>query len=235
MIWLTEWQSSIITLVAVWQGAASINLAQQTLVDATVFILALISVFILLGFLRGLARELILTFFIIIAQVLLNRYFDSLVAWANRLYRMAFFALKGGLASDDPLAIWNSIQAMRPLVETQQDKVTFTLATLGAALIFGYIIGNVFSRGKLAPVGISLLWRPGALLPRLLGAVGGAVNGYLIVNYVVPRLLTEPRAVIVVPATKVSNVLQINLVNVAIALLVIIVIVGLQASGSRRR
>lgn len=223
----------IVTILAPGWFLPATKLAEEVPVDAVVFILALISVFIIIGFVRGLIRELILSLFIMGTIALLNNYFDSLVAWANRLYRMAIFALKGGLATEDPVAIWNNVKKLSPIVETQQDKLIFTVATLGFAVILGYAMGSA-AKAKLSMPSISLLWRPAALLPHLLGALGGAVNGYLVVNYLLPRLLTEPTTVILVPASKVSEVLNVNLVNVAIAILLIIVIVGLQASSGRK-
>jgi len=218
-----------------WQGGTITTPAGEIPVDAVIFILALIAVFILIGFYRGLVRELILTLFIIGAQFILTHRFDSLVAWVNRLYRMFLFALKGGLVADDPVAIWTSVRKLPPLVETQQEKLAFTIAFLAGAVILGYVVGNGLVKAKLPSVGIPLLWRPRALLPHILGALGGAVNGYLIVNYLLPRLLTKPTTVIIVPAGKVSDLLQINLINVAIAILLIIIIVGLQASSGRRQ
>ncbi len=203
--------------------------------DPFLVILTLIAVFVILGFLRGLVREVILTLFILGAITIMTNRFDSLVAWVNRLYRMTMFVLKGGIAAENPVAVWENVKKLSPLVETAQERLVFQVAMMGAALIAGYIVGNLTSRQRLAPVSLSLLWRPADLIPRLLGAIGGAVNGYLVINYLLPKVLTEPTTVIIVPTAKVSDVLQINMTNVAIAILVIIIIIGLQASGSRSR
>jgi ABC-type cobalt transport system substrate-binding protein len=162
--------------------------------DPVLVILGLIAIFIILGFLRGLVRELILTVFILSAIAIMTNQFDSLVAWINRLYRMAMFVLKGGIAADNPVAVWENVKKLSPLVETPQERLTFQIAMMGAALILGYIVGNLTSRQRLSPVSISLLWRPGELIPRLLGAIGGAVNGYLVGELTAQEALDQAQA-----------------------------------------
>ena len=69
----------------------------------TNLLVALGSVFGLIGFLRGVAREVITTMGIIIAY-LITRWGESfLVRWVNKLHKMILFSIKEGWQPTIPL------------------------------------------------------------------------------------------------------------------------------------
>jgi len=71
----------------------------------------------------------------------------------------------------------------------------------------------------------------------VMGAILGGVNGFLIAFFVLPRVLPADReTVIVVPKTSVvTDFMTQNLVNVAFVVLVIIILLGLMATGGIRQ
>lgn len=194
-------------------------------------------VFIVIGFLRGVRAEAWATALIVMAIVILRVWGDTLITYTNRIYRLTRFALAGGIIAEDPIAIWQRFAEMPPLIESDVEKLLFRVSLFLTLYLIGLIIGRIAVRRRLIPVGFQLIRQLPDLGERLLGAVLGGVNGFLIAFFVLPQVLpAEKETVIVVPRTRiVTEFMTENLVNVAVVVLVIIILLGLMATGGLRQ
>lgn len=194
-------------------------------------------VFIVIGFVRGVRAEAWITVFIVAAFVVLGVFGETLITWTNRIYRLTRFALAGGIIAEDPVAIWQQFADNPPLLESDVEKIMFRMALFLILYLAGFILGRIAVRRTLEPVGFRLIRKLPDLGERLMGAVLGGVNGFLIAFFVLPRVLpAEKETVIVVPKTSiVTDFMSENLVNVAFAVIVIVILLGLTATGGLRQ
>lgn len=193
--------------------------------------------FAILGFTRGVRAETWVMAFILIAFVVLQTLGDTVVKYANQIYRLLGFALAGGIIADNPVEIWQRFAGKPPLIETETEKVLFRLALFLLFYLLGLLAGRIAVRRKLTPLGFRLIRQLPDLGERLLGTVLGAVNGFLIAMFVLPRVLpAEKETVIVVPKTRViTDFMTENLGNIAFAVIVVIILLGLMATGGIRQ
>ncbi|MBS1252463.1 MAG: hypothetical protein MAG451_01502 [Anaerolineales bacterium] len=195
------------------------------------------ALFIVVGFIRGVRAEGWITAFIVFAFVILRIAGDTLTTWANRIYKLSRFGLAGGIIAENPVEIWEETVNMSPLIETDVEKVLFRMALFLALYLLGLVAGRIAVKRVLVPVGFGLIRELPDLGERLLGAVLGAVNGFLIAFFVLPRVLpARKETVIVVPETSVvTDFMNENVVNAAFAVVVIIILLGLMATGGIRQ
>lgn len=194
-------------------------------------------IFIIVGFARGVRAEAWVTAFILIAFLVLRILGDTLIAWSNRIYKLMRFALAGGIIAENPVEIWEQFADNPPLIETDAEQMMFRIAVLLALYFLGLIVGRIAVRRELVPIGFQLVRRLPDLGERLMGGILGAVNGFLIALFVLPRVLSERKeTVIIVPETgSVTNFMDENVANVAFVVLIIIILLGLMASGGARQ
>lgn len=194
-------------------------------------------VFIVVGFIRGVRAEVWITAFILVAFLILRVTGDTLITYANRIYRLTRFALAGGIIAENPVEIWQQFADKPPLIESDVDKLLFRLALFLALYLLGLIAGRIWVQRKLVPVSLQLVRKLPDLGERLLGAILGGVNGFLIAFFVLPQVLpADKETVIVVPKTSVvTHFMAQNLVNIAFVILVIIILLGLMATGGIRQ
>lgn len=194
-------------------------------------------VFIVFGFVRGVRAEAWITTFILLTFVVLETFGDTLTTWANRVYRLSRFALAGGIIAENPVDIWQEFANAPPLIETGSEQVLFRLSVLLALYLLGTIIGRLTVKRTLEPVGLRLVRKLPDLGERLLGALLGGVNGFLIAFFVLPRVLpADKETVIVLPKTTVvTDYMNENIVNVGFVVIVIVVLLGLMATGGIRQ
>lgn len=194
-------------------------------------------VFVVVGFVRGVRAEVWITAFILIAFLILRLAGDTLITWTNRIYRLSRFALAGGIIAENPVEIWQKFADKPPLIETDVEKLLFRMGLFLALYLLGLIIGRLSVQRKLVPVSLQLVRKLPDLGERVMGAVLGGVNGFLIAFFVLPRVLpADKETVIVVPKTSiVTDFMTQNLVNVAFVVLVIIILLGLMATGGIRQ
>jgi len=192
------------------------------------------AIFGLIGFLRGVAREVITTIGIIAAYLIVGWGEPFLIGWTNKLFKMAIFAARGGLVADDPTAIWAQVRNLPPLIETSGEKLIFRLVVFAALVILAYIVGNKLLPTRKVPFGPLAIYAGPSFLSRLLGLAAGLMNGYLIAYFVIPKAFPEPETVIKLPTGAVVEFLSQNLPLVFIGLVVILIVLGLWGASLKK-
>ncbi len=137
-------------------------------------------IFAWIGFRRGLRAELGTLLLILGSRMLIERRGDWLIALINSLYRGLLFFLKGGLTSDEPGRVFAAVRSARPLI-SREIAPTLQLVLFVLSILAAY---TVLNRLRLFQGASSLL-----------GALLGAINGYLIIVFflpLLPRDLPEP-------------------------------------------
>jgi hypothetical protein len=136
---------------------------------------------------------------------------------------MAMFALKGGLASDDPSSILAEMADLTPPVTTDADRLVLgTVAFVSIVLAF-YLLGEF------------VVDPPKAVSQRLSGIVLAGVNGYFIAYFLAPRHLPTPQTTIRFSTSGMIALLTQNLTKVVLAFVIILIVLGLQMSTRPRR
>ncbi len=156
-----------------------------------------------IGYQRGILRELFAAPAILLAPTLGPWLGQVLKPWINRCYRLILFARFGGLATDDLGSVMAKVRKVPPLISTPADAVRAGVVCFLLVILSGYLIGEWRIKG------------PKDRATRLLGALIGIVNGYVLVQVVLPRFWTAQFAVIIVPT---ASVLQLFHGHLALAL-----------------
>ena len=191
-------------------------------------------IFGLIGFLRGVAREIVTAIGIIVAYLILRWGERPLTAWVNRLYRMGVFAARGGLVAEDPTPIWARVRGLPPLIETDAEKLTFRLVAFAVLAVFSYIAGNRIFRRRAKTFGPLIIYPGPPLFSRLLGIAVGLMNGYLVANFAIPHAFPKAETVIRLPTGPVVEFLRTNLAFVFIGLVVILITLGLGGTALKK-
>jgi hypothetical protein len=186
-------------------------------------IVGFVVLFGLMGLRRGVFRELLSLLGVFLAIVVGKWGTSFLEPWVNRAYRMAMFALKGGLASDDPSSILAEMADLTPPVTTDADRLVLgTVAFVSIVLAF-YLLGEF------------VVDPPKAVSQRLSGIVLAGVNGYFIAYFLAPRHLPTPQTTIRFSTSGMIALLTQNLTKVVLAFVIILIVLGLQMSTRPRR
>ena len=195
-------------------------------------ILAILIPFAIYGFARGARRELTVTLFIILGYILSLWLIDRVIWLANRLYFLLRFALAGGVTAENPAEVLERVRQIPPLVSPDQGQVVFQFIVFFVIVLIGWLISQRV-RHVLTPFGWRTVSRPPDLLARLAGLVAGAINGYLILYFIVPRAVQGIQAVLIVPTFATSLLQQRWLFVVGIALIAVIIAVGFDRASGR--
>ena len=195
------------------------------------------AVFVVIGFARGVRAELWVTGMITLGYVVLRAFGGDLIKWTNRFYKLFLFGIRGGPFAENPVEVWNKVKDAPPLVGTEREKLLFSVGVFLAFYLLGLTLGRRRTAKRLTPVGLGLLRSFEDLFERILGGVLGFVNGFLIAAFVLPRLLpARERTVVVVPSTDVvTQFMAQHLVNIGVVVLIIVILLGLMASGGIRQ
>ncbi len=132
-----------------------------------------------LGWRRGYRREVVALLGIIFGhRVWTTSLGDKVVAWVNQTYVMARIAVEAQFDLAKMMQLTANINKIKPLI-TPERKEPFLFFTFLGLVLLGYAIGysDMFD---------GLLQSP----PSLVGALVGAVNGYLIVIWLFPTLFS---------------------------------------------
>ncbi|MGI5915041.1 MAG: CvpA family protein [Anaerolineae bacterium] len=153
-------------------------------VNHYLFLGLILGAFGFIGFRRGAKRELLSLVGIVLGILVAKPLAVMIQPRLNHFYRLARFALSGGLSSPDPMATWTQIRQSPGLVHTAQQQVWLQLAIFGAIVLIFFFIGQ----GRIS--------KGGSLVPNTLGLFVGAVNGFLFAYYLLPLLMPAPQTVI---------------------------------------
>ena len=186
-------------------------------------IIGLVVLFGLMGLRRGVFRELLALAGVFLAMAVGYRGAGFLEPWVNRFYKLGMFAIKGGLATDDPASVLTEMGDLTRLVSTESDLLILgTVAFVLIVLVF-YLVGEL------------VVDPPEAISQRLSGLVLAGVNGYFIAYFLAPRHLPAPETTIRFSTEGLVELLSQNLVKVVLAFVIILVVLGLQMSTRPKR
>ncbi len=189
-------------------------------------------IFGIVGFTRGARRELITTVFILFAYLLTTWWFEGYIGAINRIYRLIRIALSGALTSDNPGQALERVRGLPPLISETDEATAVRLITFIAIVWVGYLLSRR-ARRVLTPVGIATLRRPPDLLARFAGAVAGAINGFLILYYILPRFVPGVQAVLVIPTLTTSLLQQRWLPVIVLVAIAVFIFVGWERARSK--
>jgi len=192
------------------------------------------AVFGLIGFLRGVAREIITIIGIIIAYLFIVVGESFLVRWVNKFTQMASFALQGGLAADDPTVAWGKVSGLPPLINTDGEKLVLRLAVFISLVFLAYVVGNKRLSGKAVTFGPLAIYPNLPLLSRFLGLASGLIEGYLIAYFVLPEIFPKTKTVISVPTGTTVEFLGEYMPFVFVGFVVILIAFGLRSASLKK-
>jgi uncharacterized membrane protein required for colicin V production len=197
-------------------------------IDQYVIVGTALVAFGFIGLQRGVHRELHSMVGIGIGALLSGWLARTLAPQINRLYRLGRYALEVGLSGEDPGVAWRRIGATPDLVQATEN------VSSASVVVFCLIVLVAFMWGQ------RRVAAPHAFLPRLLGMLAGALNGFLVCYYLVPLVFPTPRAIIAVQSGGIRNVLTGGQTPalVAVSLVAILIAFGLHSAsgpGPERR
>ncbi len=195
-------------------------MSESVRLDQLTVAFAVIVLFAFIGYRRGLLRELVAAPAILVAPFAGPWLGMVLKPWVNRFYKLFLFARFGGLFTDDFGPVMEKVQEVPPLISTEADEVTLGIVLFLLIILCGYIIGEWRVKG------------PADGLARVLGAVMGAINGYVLAQVVLPRFWSAQFTVIVVPT---ASMLQLFHGHVALALVLAFVVLVVFALRQARK
>lgn len=192
---------------------------------ASDLILAVAIIFGLIGFMRGARREMTVTLFIILAVLLTTWFEDTLVQWINRVYRLALLGFLVARNPDNPGQALTAAGPIGNLLDPSGDRFALRILVFFGVLWLGYWISR---RGKkvMTPLGLATLRRAPDLLARLAGFIAGAINGFLIAYFLIPRLAPGVQTVLVIPTFATSLLQQQYIPLVVILVLALFIFLG---------
>lgn len=184
-----------------------------------------LALFGLVGFRRGVNRELLSVIGIALGMLLSGRLAAAAGPQINRFYKLGRFALGGGLASDDPSAAWQQAKGLSDPFQTPQDAQLLGLMVFLLITVFFFLLGQV------------RLPAPGSAMLKVLGGLAGVVNGFMVAHYILPIAFPGTGAVITVSSGQVQETLSNDrtIAYVAALLVAVLIAFGLHNAATRKR
>jgi len=146
-------------------------------------LLAILAVFFLVGFRRGVRRELNVLLGVGVGWGLARLAGPGLIRWVNRAYKTVAFVARSIVGPGDPGAAWNQARDLADPLDPQVHVRPAALALLALGVGIAYLVGE---RRYPNPVEFGA---------RLLGGLTAVVNGYLIVGEVTRFLGVTPSGI----------------------------------------
>jgi uncharacterized membrane protein required for colicin V production len=183
-----------------------------------------IGVFAVIGWRRGVSRELFTVLVIIFAMLFAQYIAPDLRAPINRMVKLVTFVFGGGLGSDDLSGSWAKVRSAPDLIAPNK-------AELLSVAVFVLIVLAAYGVGQMRRSGVE------GLMTKALGLLTGAVNGFLIVWYLFPRVFTGPETTIKLPSQALkTELLQPNtMARMAFFFVLVLIAWGLYTASSARR
>jgi uncharacterized membrane protein required for colicin V production len=186
-------------------------------------IIGFVVLFGLMGLRRGVFRELLTLVGVFLAMVVGRWGTPFLEPWVNRSYKLSMFALKGGLATDDPASVLAEMGDLEPLVTTDADRLILGTAAFALIVLAFYLLGEF------------VVDPPATWSQRLSGIVLAGASGYFIAYFLAPRHLPAPETTIRFSTESLLDLLTQNLIKVVLAFVIVLIVLGLQLSTKPRR
>ena len=185
--------------------------AQNILINEWWFVAVVAGVFAYLGVRRGMTVGQFMLIAIVAGILLADRLAKFIEPWLNISYQIALAVIRERATSPDALV--KTMFSQPQLITKDWQRLDLGSLMFVLLVLMGYLIGRRRSvKAKAA-----------ALMTRFLAAVVGAINGYLITFFLLPRYLTASRTVVTVPNVNIKSLLQVQL-SLPILLLVLVII-----------
>lgn len=196
-------------------------MSQPIRLDQLTLAVVVVAAFAAMGYQRGILRELVATPFIIVGPLLAPWLAVALVPWVNRFYKLFMFARFGGLATDDFAAVMEKVRQVPALISTPSHLLRLGVIVCLAVIALGYLAGQWWVK------------KPADRITRLLGAVMGTVNGFLLVRILVDQVWPTQFVEIVVPMGSVAQLFQAQTAAVLVVAFMAIVVLALQRAQKK--
>jgi len=191
--------------------------------DQLHLIVGFVVLFGLMGLRRGVFRELLALVGVFLATMVGRWGAPFLEPWVNRFYQLGMFALRGGLATDDPASVLAEMGDLTLLVSSESDLLILGTTAFVLIVLTFYLLGEF------------VVDSPKTWSQRLSGIVLAGASGYFIAYFLAPRHLPAPETTIRFSTEDLLALLTQNLIKVVLAFVVILIILGLQMSTRPRR
>jgi hypothetical protein len=170
---------------------------------------------------------------IVLGRVLMTWGQAPATSWADSLSALITFLVQGGLKADDPASLLSELRGLSSTLGDDEGGSSLGAALFGLPVILMYLVGRW--RNRTSPTA----WGPFSIYSlsrrRRLASTGlGAINGYLVARFLLPLLGSSPNAVVAVRSDEVIRLMDENWTVVVIGFVLIVIILGLQASDSTR-
>jgi hypothetical protein len=189
------------------------------------FVALVATVFAYLGARRGLTIELFMLVGVLVGILLTDRIAEFLVPWINLSWQLTLAMVREHAFSPEAML---KVFSDQPRLITQDIQRLYLGSLVFLCLVLlGYLVGRRRSAKA----------KPPRLTTRVLAAMVGAVNGYLIAFFLFPRHITSATTVITMSSVNIRNLLQVRLgVPILIAVLVLITlgVLGAREGGKSK-
>ena len=196
--------------------------AQNILINEWWFVAVVAGVFAYLGVRRGMTVGQFMLISIVVGILLADRLAKFLEPWINISYQIMLAVIREHATSPDALV---KTMFSQPLLITKNWQRLDLGSLIFVLLVWiGYLIGRRRSAKAKAA----------ALMTQFLAAVVGAINGYLIAFFLLPRYLTASRTVVTVPNVNIKSLLQVQLSLPILLLVLVIITIGVLGTRQRK-
>ena len=183
----------------------------------------LLGLFAILGYRRGINRELLALVGIVAAILVASQMGAMARPIINRFYKLGKLAIVVALGADDLGAEYAKINSQPVLFSESNQDVLDLLIVIGLVCIT-YVASNVMAKG------------PQAFFQRMLGLFMGGLNGYLVAIYLVPKAFPK-NVTVTVPSVEVQKMLgdSTTVARVLFFFVLVVIAFGLYSSSRTKR
>jgi len=197
---------------------------QQIPINEWAFVAMVALVFGYIGWRRGLTVTLYMLTALAIGVMFSDRIAKPLEPWVNFTWKIILAVARERAFS--PEEMFKAAVKEPALITQQVHRIYLGTIVFLLLLATGFVIGRV--RAVKA--------RPPRAMTRILAALVGTVNGYLVAFFLFPRYITTPTTVITMSNVNIRNFLQVQLgFPILITILVVITVGVLGAREGRSK
>jgi hypothetical protein len=142
-----------------------------------IVLLGILALFAWHGLRRGVQLEAALTLSIASMRFLINRWGDTIVKYTNNVYYGVQFIIQGGLGSDEPARVFDTVRQTPLLISETGREAYLLLLFIGVIVLTYWLSQRVWKTAR--------SWA---------GALLGVLNGYLLLTFLLPFLGGRPPA-----------------------------------------